>query len=173
MKIVHSVARLFFCPLNHCVFTSSINWLLIFYSSRMSSLSVETNRSDYDQELYHRLRMNVSIYELHTHTLFFDVGQMSDLLLFVISVGNGFHGFAWSQFRLCRSRRLVSTIARTLSSLSCYIDVLNLKIVCLLFSVTVKNTTGLKRPQSKWNKIKDLAVTTVRRKVYRVLLVSP
>ncbi|KAL5233995.1 hypothetical protein ACI65C_001405 [Semiaphis heraclei] len=26
--------------------------------SRMSSLSVETNRSDYDQELYHRLRMN-------------------------------------------------------------------------------------------------------------------
>ncbi|XP_025424740.1 uncharacterized protein LOC112693762 [Sipha flava] len=26
--------------------------------SRMSTLSVETNRSDYDQELYHRLRMN-------------------------------------------------------------------------------------------------------------------
>lgn len=87
--------------------------IFVFHSSRMSSLSVETNRSEYDQELYHRLRMNVSNVS-YIYSIFLCRFLVSlTCVLFSIRPGNGFHGFAWPQFGLRRSRRLFSPIART------------------------------------------------------------
>lgn len=80
---------------------------LFLYSSRMSSLSVETNRSDYDQELYHRLRMNVSACWLPKNYY----RRWLNVCYFLFYKGNGHRDVTWTQFGLCRSRGLVFAIA--------------------------------------------------------------
>lgn len=154
--------------------------IFVFHSSRMSSLSVETNRSEYDQELYHRLRMNVS--DVSYIDSIVVCGFLVDLtcVLFSICPGNGFHGFAWPQFGLRRSRRFFSPIARTIIFITFFFSKLIyvqifIRLLLFFFSVKTRDTTTItdrKRQNNKNNKVRDLAVTTVQPRVCRALQVN-